>query len=46
MRALWTPSMRSWRDSGAIGARAWSAIAVTTISTSSVKLMPKRLIPV
>ena len=36
-------SVRSWCTSGGSGANAWSSIAVATISTTSVKLMPNRL---
>ena len=38
--------VRSWFTSGGYGANTWSSSAVATISTTSVKLMPNRLISV
>ena len=45
-RARKTPSVRSCRTSGAMGAKVWSSSATATISTTSVKLMPNRLVAV
>ncbi len=46
MRARLITSVRSRFTSGAIGERVWSNSATATVSTTSVKLVPNRLIAV
>ncbi len=41
-----TSSVRSDRVSGGYGAKTWSSMAVATMRTSSVKLIPNRLMNV